>query len=33
MQEKVAMGAGLEKDEIRRIFDENYREFFKKINY
>lgn len=32
MQEKVALGAGLEKDEIKEVYDKNYREFFKKIN-
>jgi histidinol phosphatase-like PHP family hydrolase len=33
MQEKVAIGAGLEKDEIGEIFNKNYSDFFKKIDY
>ncbi len=33
MQEKVGLGCGLKKDEIREIFDKNYKLLFKRIGY
>ncbi len=33
MQEKVGLGAGLEKKEIAEIYHKNYKEFFKRIGY
>ncbi len=33
IQEKVGLGCGLKKDEIKEIFEKNYKLFFKRINY
>jgi putative hydrolase len=33
MQEKIGMGSGLKKDEIKEIFGKNYKQFFERINY
>ena len=33
MQEKVGLGSGLKKDEIKEIYNKNYKEFLKKIGF